>query len=87
MVDYLGRWYEEKDYSTYPKEKWCDYDHMANWIRSEGYEPQTTMENLINMIFSHYESSCEECEETFCINGCIDFVENSGGIEMFDYEA
>ena len=27
---------EETDYSTYPKEKWCDYDRMAVWIRAIG---------------------------------------------------
>lgn len=29
MVNNLGQWIEEKDYNTYPKEKWCDYDYMA----------------------------------------------------------
>ena len=33
MVDTYGRWTEEKDYSTYPEEKMCDYDKMAVWIR------------------------------------------------------
>ncbi len=87
MVDYLGRWYEEKDYSTYPKEKWCDYDHMANWIRNEGYEPQTTMNNLIDIIFLHYEGECEEMDKEFDVEECIEYVMASGGIEMFDYEA
>ena len=36
MVDWFGRWTEEKDYSQYPKEKWCDYDYMAAWIRKQG---------------------------------------------------
>ena len=44
MVDTWGRWMEEKDYSTYPKEKWCDYDHMAVFIREQGYEEKTTQE-------------------------------------------
>ena len=56
MVDWFGRWTEEKDYSQYPKEKWCDYDYMAAWIRKQGYEPRTGMENLITNIFSFYES-------------------------------
>lgn len=51
MVDWFGRWTEEKDYSRYPKEKWCDYDYMAAWIRKQGYEPRTGMENLITNIF------------------------------------
>ena len=46
-----GEWTEEKDYSTYPKEKWCDYDYMVVWIRGQKYEPKTSMENLIS-IFS-----------------------------------
>lgn len=55
MVDTYGRWTEEKDYSVYPKEKWCDYDYMTIWIREQGYTPETSMENLITMIFSYYE--------------------------------
>ena len=35
--------------------KWCDYDYMAVWIRSKNYTPKTTMENLIEMIFAHYD--------------------------------
>ena len=86
MVDWFGGWTEEKDYSTYPKEKWCTYDEMAVWIRSKGYEPQTTMENLITMMFLHYDGECEEQEKEFSIEDCMEFVECSGGIEMFDYE-
>lgn len=87
MVDWFGRWHEEKDYSTYPKEKWCDYDHMANWIRKQGYEPKNnTMEKLIDMIFLHYEGECEEEDKEFDVYECMEYVMNSGGIEMFDYE-
>lgn len=86
MVDWFGRWYEEKDYLTYPKEKWCYYDYMAVWIRGQGYDPKTTMENLITMIFLHYDGECEEQNKEFSIEDCIEYVESSGGIEMFDYE-
>ena len=79
MVDQFGRWTEEEDYLAYPEEKLCDYDRMAIWIRSEGYEPRTSMENLISMIFAHYN-------EEFSIEGCIEFVELSGGLQEFDYE-
>ena len=51
MVDWFGRWHKEKDYSTYPDEKLTDYDYMAVWIRGKEYEPKTSMENLIDMIF------------------------------------
>lgn len=86
MVDQFGRWTEEKDYSTYPEEKWCDYDSMAVWIRSKGYEPQTSMENLITMMFLHYDGECEEYDKEFSVEGCIQFVEETGGIREFDYE-
>jgi hypothetical protein len=87
MVDWFGRWHEEKDYSTYPEEKWCDYDHMANWIRKQGYEPKNnTMEQLIDMIFLHYEGECEDEDKEFNVEDCMEYVRNSGGIEMFDYE-
>lgn len=86
MVDGYGRWTEENDYSTYPKEKWCDYDRMAVWIRSKEYEPLSTMGYLIDMMFLHYETHCEESDEAFSIEGCIQFVEDYGGIREFDYE-
>lgn len=55
MVDqWTGKWTEEKDYNIYPKEKWCDYDYMAAWIREQKYEPKTSMENLIEMILGYY---------------------------------
>jgi hypothetical protein len=99
MVDYYGRWTEETDYTTYPKEKWCDYDVMANHLRNTGYEIKTNMENLITMIFLHYECQIEIDEKGYFEienrnkDGCslnladiICYVEASGGIKEFDYE-
>ena len=85
MVDQFGRWHEEEDYSTYPKNKWCAYDYIAVWIRSQEYKPQTTMENIIDMIVLHYEGECEEQDKEFSVEGCIEFVDSSGGIREFDY--
>lgn len=95
MVDTYGRWTEEKDYSTYPKEKWCDYDYMATWIREQGYKPKTDMENLITMILLHYECEIEDGESDYDTeNGNFDgtyaeaaqaFVMDSGGLVEFDY--
>lgn len=96
MVDTYGRWIEEKDYSTYPKDKWCDYDCMASWIRQQGYVPKTSMENLISMIFVYYEgeignhvsdydTESGNFEGTY-VEACQAFVEDSGGISEFDYE-
>lgn len=62
MINNLGQWKEEKDYSTYPKEKWCDMDYMAAWIRNKQYEPKTSMENLITIIWEYYEDT-EEVKE------------------------
>ena len=94
MVDTYGRWTEEKDYSTYPKEKWCDYDYMAAWIREQGYEPKTNMENLITMILLHYECEIEDGKSDYDTeNGNFDgtyieavqtYVQDNGLVE-FDY--
>ncbi len=85
MVVHLGQWTEEQDYNTYPKEKWCDYDRMAVWIRSKGYEPKTSMKNLIDRIFDLYECDLEYSNEEFSIEGCQAFVE-TWGISEFDYD-
>ena len=85
---WIGEWKEEEDYANYPKEKWCDYDHMAVWIRESGYQVKTNMENLITMIFAHFDSYNEDCEEYgeyFTIEGCKQYVEDSGGLKEFDY--
>lgn len=96
MVDTWGNWMEEKDYSTYPKEKWCDYDYMAAWIREQGYEPKTDMENLITMILLYYESEIEDGESSYDTeNGNFDgtYIEavqtyvQDNGISNFDYMA
>lgn len=86
MVDWFGRWTEEENYDTYPPEKWCAYDHMAVWIRKCGYKIKTTMENLITMIFLHYDGELEESGDEFTIEGCQEYVECSGGLQEFDYE-
>lgn len=94
MVTGTGKWIEEKDYSAYPKEKWCDYDYMAAWIRECGYKPRTNMENLISQIFLDYENEIGYYVSKFDTDGnfdgtytdaCIAFVKANGGIKEFDY--
>lgn len=100
MVDWYGRWIEEKDYSVYPKEKWCDMDYMADWIRSVGYEPKTSMENLIEMALAYYDSDeFHENRNYYAIednreypNNLMVFipdieayVEDNGGLKEFDF--
>mgnify|MGYP004474932491 CR=1 FL=1 len=96
MVDTWGNWKEEKDYNTYPKEKWCDYDYMAAWIREQGYKPKTSMENLITMILLHYISEVEDGESSYDTeNGNFDgtYIEavqvyvQDNGLAEFDYIA
>lgn len=96
MVDQYGRWTEEQDYSKYPKEKWCDYDYMAVWIREQGYEPKIPIDDLIANIFTFYEEEIGyHVSDYDTENGNFDgtyieaaqaFVEASGGLEEFDYE-
>lgn len=93
MVDNLGRWTPEPDYSTYPKEKWCDMDRVAAWIMEQGYKPKTSMENLINMCILYFEGEMEneyaaayDDDGDIMIENLAIFVEESGGLKEFDYE-
>ena len=87
MVDqWTGKWTEEKDYSTYPKEKWCDYDYMVAWIREQ---------KLITNIFLHYDCEIEEESSSYNTeNGNFEgtYIEavqayaTDTGLSEFDYE-
>lgn len=95
MIDNYGRWTPEEDYSTYPREKWCDMDRVAAWIQQQEYTPQTSLENLTMICILHYEGETEE-NETFGsmynkygnidVSNLADFVYASGGLREFDYE-
>lgn len=103
MVDqWTGEWTEEKDYSKYPKEKWCDCDYMAAWIREQKYEPETSMKNLIEMIFGYYFENDDVKERGYFaikderkypdnlmifVPDVAEYVSASGGLSEFDYEA
>ncbi len=89
MVNNLGQWIEERDYTTYPKEKWCDYDYVAVAIRETGYEIKTTMENLITIIFLHVDGAIEDGMEIVKDNpfDIMEWVKESGGLQEFDYYA
>ena len=101
MVDKFGNWTAEKDYSVYPKEKWCDMDYVAAWIKKLGYSPKTSIENLCGMIVAHYYYDDDEREEKgyfaikddrkypdnlmIYIPDVEAYVEASGGLAEFDY--
>ena len=98
MINYDGKWKAEDDYNAFPKKKWCDLDYVADWIKGLNYEPKTNIENLVEMIFAHYDgylldnekefySDIKESENGLMISiedvGC--FVEEHGGLAEFDY--
>ena len=98
MVNNCGHWTEEKDYSSYPKEKWCDVDRMANMIREKGYSPKNiSMEELIIRILCDYEESEEVQQHGYYafekigneldVRDVFEFVKDDGGFEEFDWEA
>ena len=83
MVDNCGHWTYEP---CAPDSKKCWLDCIADWITSTGYKAETTIENVVIMVTSHWELEMEdreECEDT--IENCKQFVEESGGIGEFDY--
>lgn len=93
MVDVYGRWTYEPDT---PEEKKCDCDRIADWVREKGYEPKTNIENLVQMIITHFdnpdhygeydaETGCGGYGDEFTIEECKRYVEESGGIKEFDY--
>lgn len=101
MVNDYG-WTEEKDYSTYPKKHWCDMDYIADWVKNKGYDPKTTMKNLILMILSHYyddnnvkENGYFAIQDTRAypdnlmihIPDVEVYVEENGGLQEFDYKS
>lgn len=98
MVDWFGNWTAEKDYSAYPKDKWCDYDYVAAWVMEMKYSPKTTIENIVKMIVAHYDSylsdnniefytdiEVSENEPMISVEDVASFVVESGGLKEFDY--
>lgn len=85
---WTGEWTEEKDYSTYPKEKWCMYDYLANEIRKTGYKIKTTMENLITMILLNVDNAIEDGTDIVkdSSTDIMYWVMEQGGLREFDYE-
>lgn len=88
MVDYYGRWYYHSDE---PAEKWCDLDRIAHWIEDQGYQPETSMENLVVVLALHFECYVESedmdwPEPEKLVDEVAQFVECSGTLRDFDYE-
>lgn len=89
MVDTFGRWTEEQDYAKYPRSKWCDFDHVANYIREQKYLPTLPMADLIDLIIFHFCDD-EDYNPKFgedlmiCIPTLDAFIYDNGGIKEFD---
>ena len=72
------------------------YSDIERKIIADGYEPETTMDNLISMIILSFDCDDnygEYDEETgfggygdeFTLEECFRYVEESGGYREFDY--
>lgn len=79
----------EVNYETY-------YNDIENKILNDGYEPKTSMDNLISMIvlsfdcddnYGEYDESTGSggCGDEFTLEECFRYIEDSGGYYEFDY--
>jgi hypothetical protein len=94
MVDYYGNWTYDKNVNP---RKMCDMDYVAQLVEQDGYEPVTSMENIVTVIVLLYNGylsdhdvpyySVEPDEDTLHINtdDVAEFIEESGGYSEFDY--
>lgn len=88
MVNNMGQWTPEADYTNYPQEKMCFMDRLANYIQSENYAPKTNVENLCYMILGHFDGYREDADEavdSMDVEQTIEFIKMSGGLKEFDY--
>lgn len=80
----------EGTYETY-------YKDIEKKIIEDGYEPETSMDNLISMIILHFDCDDNYGEfdektgmggygEEFTLEECFRYIEESGGYAEFDYE-
>lgn len=72
------------------------YNDIEEKILADGYNPKTTMDNLISMIILSFdcddnygeydeETGCGGYGEEFTLEECFRYVEESGGYAEFDY--
>ena len=86
-----GVWTPEPDYSNFPEDQMCDYDYVARFILESGYQPQTSLENLVFMVVVNYDADMH-CEPKLADNLMINtetlalYIEIEGGLSEFDYE-
>ena len=98
MIDYCGNWTAEENYKLYSKEKWCDFDYVAAWIKDMDYKPKANIENLVEMIVCFYDNYLIDNDAKFytdmkesenglmiSIKDVSCFVKENGGLKEFDY--
>ena len=87
MVDTYGRWTYEPN-TTDDRECFCD--RIANWIVSTGYNIETSIEWLTEMVVwfaeEWFESEEDDKSRTFDEEYVKEYVENSGGLREFDWK-
>lgn len=85
MVNTYGQWIYRRNT---PEEKKCDCDKIADWIVESGYKPKTSIENLVLQIILFFDCADNydgEYGTEFTIEGCKQYVIDSGGFTEFDY--
>lgn len=91
MVDTYGRWTPETDYSTYPKEKWCDMDRAYQIVLESGYEVQADVDWVLEYAIGSFLED-EDFNPKYNDNRMInvemlrEYMEASGGLKEFDIE-
>lgn len=91
MIDYYGNWTYEPNTS---EEKKCDFDRLADEIlkqikesndqTGENKQIETTIENLVIMIYLHLKDEIDEMK-TLNVNEIMELVSETGGLAEFDY--
>lgn len=93
MVDWYGRWTYKPDT---PEEKKCDCDRVADEVlkylanvnpnsRLYGYKIETSIENIVEMIFIYLEDFINEQKEFNAEEIVREAAEYGCGIDEFDY--
>ena len=81
-----------------PRQTYENYrDEIEKAIKADGYQPETSMENLITMVILSFdcddnygeynpETGCGGYGEGFTLEECLNYVDDCGGWQEFDYE-
>lgn len=57
-----------------------EYNQIAQWIQEQGYEPETSMENLISVLLLNYEYYIDGTNAGYSTERCIEYVEHKADI-------